>query len=302
MREEEEEEEDEEEDEEEGEGEYGALDALAQHIGNEIDQLQGVFDNHSSETEQRMAKVEGTLCKLDAHVSQLMEDSTKLAAAITALRAQQVIHQTSKLPAAAPHKGKAAAASPSKGSFDAAFVEPTQEQQLACIVIFQLRANIKVYYCRCGGEYSFHIASAGGQSGSAGKAFGRGNCGYCYKELISESQLADMYCALSGGSLAIATKKIGEKSRDPPIPEKWAESMFDLVSAHDSSNKPIFNPTQVFMEDPGKKTKQVLSFTPKRAAAPPSKAKKRAAEAPDEKKEKKAKKAKKEKKAKKDRK
>ena len=51
-------------------------------------------------------------------------------------------------------------------------------------------------------------------------------------------------------------KVSGEKRRDPPIPEQWANAMFDLVSADDSTSNPIFKP-----EEP-KKSKKTLSFTP----------------------------------------
>ena len=102
-----------------------------------------------------------------------------------------------------------------------------------------------------------------GKSGSAGKAYGRGFCNYCYKELISESQLADMYNALSGGKLAIATKKIGDERPDPAIPDLWAKAMYELVTADDSTGKPIFQPTMMDMEQPAKQ-KMTLSFSPAR--------------------------------------
>ena len=72
-----------------------------------------------------------------------------------------------------------------------------------------------------------------------------------------------MYSALSGGKLAIATKNIGDKRRDPPIPAEWANAMFDLVSADDCTGKPIFHPTQEFIDQPSHQ-KKTLSFSPAR--------------------------------------
>ena len=72
-----------------------------------------------------------------------------------------------------------------------------------------------------------------------------------------------MYSALSGGKLAVATKKIGDDRRNPPIPSEWANAMFELVSAEDSTGTPIFHPTQEFIEEPSRQKKK-LSFSPAR--------------------------------------
>ena len=216
-----------------------------------------------------------------ADVKHLQKDTGKLAAAITTLRSQQIIEQQkppvpplrkrnegSKAPAALLGKSKKAAATEQEGSYDATYEPPTEERQRACVKIFQLNANVKVYLCNCGAEYDFKIAGLG-KAGSAGKAYatGRGGPGglacSCYKELISEKNLVDMYSALSGGKLAVATKKIGDDRRDPAIPRDWADAMFELVSAEDSTGTPIFNPTQEFIAEPSRQKKK-LSFSPAR--------------------------------------
>ena len=239
-----------------------------------------------------LAKVNTKDGTLTTEVCQLKDDSAtiaadmklvqdnvgKLAAAITTLRSQQVIDQQNKPPAPPLRKRdestktraelvgkgkKKATASEQEASYDAAFEDPTEERMRACIDIFQKGACIPVYLCQCGGEYDFQIATATGVSGSAGKAYGRGRGCSCFKELISERKLADMYSALSGGKLAIATKNIGDKRRDPPIPAEWANAMFDLVSADDCTGKPIFHPTQEFIDQPSHQ-KKTLSFSPAR--------------------------------------